>query len=538
MHGHHKKFFQLFLLIDVRMIFEFILVTYITKKVINVEIANGNIKGVVGYSILYILIIVVQSYMVLKHCDIRCVLERIMQGELRDKVFSKLQKINAKFYDDNGAGTILQFMQNDTNDAGRLFPDIIVEMFLMGLGRFIIIAILLMFIEIKVTLLIVELYIIGYAVTVYFNRKTVKEIYEIRKTNIEIYTLINEGIEGFLTIKTIEIVENKIRELEERLKDFIEKNKKVEKIVGKYNSIFTFITSLAVPLIIYFAGNNIARGLATYAEIMLLIEYNGELKYEFNWFIKHLTDFNKAFISYSKILTFLELGNVEEVHKGLELKEINSIEFKDIDFSYNDNQKTIKKFNLEINENDKVALIGKTGSGKSTITNLLCRFYEPTSGKILINGIDYKDFSIASLRSNIGYIMQDVQILPSTIIDNIRYVNKEICEEEIENIFKRLKLHDKIMTLKEGYNTNIFDNPDILSSGEKQLINFARIMAINPDLIILDEVTSNLSYNSEMLVKNAIEEVTKDKISIIIAHRLETTKLCNKIITMQDGMIV
>lgn len=520
------------------MIFEFILVTYITKRVINIEIVNGNIKGVVLYSILYILIILVESYMVLKHCDIRCILEIIMRGELRDKVFSKLQKINTKFYDDNGAGTILQFMQNDTNEAARLFPDIMVEMFLMGLGRFTIIAILLMFIEIKITLLIVGLYIIGYAVTVYFNRKTVKEIYEIRKINIEIYTLINDGIQGFLTIKTLEIVENKIQELEDRLQDFTEKNKNVEKIVGKYNSIFTFITSLAIPLIIYFAGNNVARGLATYAEIVLLIEYNGELKYEFNWFIKHLTDFNKSFISYQKMLTFLELDNTENVNEGEQLKEINSIEFKDVNFSYNDNQKTIKEFNLKIDKNDKVALVGKTGSGKSTITNLLCRFYEPNKGKILINGIDYKKFSIASLRNNIGYIMQDVQILPNTIIDNIRYVNKEITEEEIENIFKRLKLHDKIISLKEGYNTNIFDNPDMLSSGEKQLINFARIMAMNPDLIILDEATSNLSYNSEMLVKNAIEEVTKGKISIMIAHRLETTKLCNKIITMQDGMIV
>ena len=134
--------------------------------------------------------------------------------------------------------------------------------------------------------------------------------------------------------------------------------------------------------------------------------------------------------------------------------------------------------------------------------------------------------------------MQDVQLLPHTIIDNIKYVNKNIKEIEIVNIFKKLKLHDKIMTLEHGYNTNIFDNPDILSTGEKQLINFARIMAINPDLIILDEATSNLSNNSEMLVKNAIEEVIKNKISIIIAHRLETTKLCNKIITMQDGMIV
>lgn len=272
--GHHKKMGQLFILIITTVIMELILVTYITKKIINIEIPNGNLKGIIIYAILYIVIILIQSYMVLKHCDMRCILERIMQGELRQKVFNKLQKVNAKFYDENETGTIMQFMQNDTNDAGRLFPDVIVEMYFMGIMRFLIIALFLMFIDLKATLLIVGLYVIGYAVTVYFNRKTIKELNEIRKTNIEIYTLINEGIQGFLTIKTLEIVENKIKELQERLSKFTLQNKNVEKIVATYNSIFTFITSLSIPLIIYFSGNNVIKGLASYAEIMLLIDYS------------------------------------------------------------------------------------------------------------------------------------------------------------------------------------------------------------------------------------------------------------------------
>lgn len=272
--GHHKKILQIFLLILVTVIIEIVVVTYITKKIINIEIPNGNIKGIFIYSAIYIFVILTQSYMVLKFCDMRCILERIMQGELREKVFNKLQKVNTKFYDENTSGTIMQFMQNDTNDAGRLFPDVIVEMYFMGVMRFFIIAIFLILIDVKVTLLIVGLYVIGYAVTVYFNRKTIKELNEIRKTNIEIYTLINEGIQGFLTIKTLEIVENKIKELQAKLSEFTLQNKNVEKIVATYNSIFTFITSLSIPLIIYFSGNNVIKGLASYAEIMLLIDYS------------------------------------------------------------------------------------------------------------------------------------------------------------------------------------------------------------------------------------------------------------------------
>ena len=536
--GHHKKMVQIFLLICVTVVMELLVVAYITKKIINIEIPNNNIKGLITYSIIYIIVIAIQSYMVLKHCDMRCILQRIMQGELREKVFNKLQKVNLKFYDNNSTGTILQFMQNDVNNAGGLFPDIIVEMYFMGVTRFFIIAMFLMFIDLKVTIMLVGLYVIGYLVTIYFNRKTIKDLHQIRELNIDIYNLINEGIQGFLTIKTLEIIDVKIKELDEKLEKFVDKNKNVEKVIGKYNSIFAFITSFAIPVIIFWSGNDVIKGLATYAEIMLLIDYSGALKYEFNWFIRHITDFNQAFIAYSKVLKFLEIDEIEDVHKGEKLENIKCIEFKDVDFSYDNNQKTIKNFNLKINSNEKIALVGKTGSGKSTVTNLLCRFYEPTSGRILINGYNYKNFSIESIRKNIGYIMQDVQILPETIIDNIKYVNENITEVEVENIFKKLKLHDKIISLENGYNTNIFDNPDILSSGEKQLINFARIMAINPDVIILDEVTSNLSFNTEMLVKNAIEQVTKNKISIIIAHRLETTKLCDKIITLQNGKIL
>lgn len=149
--------------------------------------------------------------------------------------------------------------------------------------------------------------------------------------------------------------------------------------------------------------------------------------------------------------------------------------------------------------------------GKTTVTNLLERLYEPQQGEIRINQKDYREYSISSIREKIGYIMQEVQIVSNTIIDNIKYVNKKITKNEIIEIFKKLKLHEKIMSLPKGYQTNLYENPDILSTGEKQMISFARIMAMNPDVIILDEVTSSLSWGNEELIKNAIDEVTKRK---------------------------
>ena len=389
----------------------------------------------------------------------------------------------------------------------------------------------------KITLIILLLYILGYLVTVYFNRKTINIINEIRKVDIDIYSKVNEGVQGFLTIKILNIISKKEKELKELLNQYEMNNNKLERNVAMYNNIFAFIVSLSTAIIIYFAGIKVASGIMVYVNIMLLIEFSSSLEFEFKWFIKHLTNFNKSFISFSKILNFLKINDVEVIEEGKKLENINSIEFSNVQFSYTGYEKNIKDFNLILNKNEKLALVGRTGSGKTTIVNLLCRFYEPVKGEIKINGRNYLEYSISTLRKRIGYVMQEIHIIEGTIADNIRYVNKDITDEEIQNIFKKLNLHDKIMRLKDGYNTNISNNKDILSSGEKQMINFARVMAINCDVVILDEVTSDLSYETEILVNNAIRQVTENKIVIIIAHRLSTIKNCNKIIFMNNGEI-
>lgn len=508
--GYHKKFIGLFILIIITAVIEIITVPRVVKQILDVEIPEQNIKGLVILVCVHIFILLSQCYMVLKHCEMRCNLSRWIKGDLRIRIFEKLQKVKAKFFDENESGMILQFLQDDTQNAGELFPIITTEMFVMGLVRFSILVVFFMFVNLKIGLIILALYFVGLLVTLCFNRKTTAKIEEIRKMNMDVYTSINEGIQSFLTIKTLGIINQKIRDLEMKLEEYNHENSKLEKIISTYNGIFSFITSFSTISIIYLGGMNVLQGVMTYAEIMLLIDYANYIEYEFNWFTRHLTDFNQAFFAYTKILELLEQTEEEDLNKGEKLSEkITRIEFDKVYFSYNQTQKNIKNFSLVVEENQKIALIGKTGAGKTTITNLLERLYEPQKGEIRVNQKDYRQYSIASIRDKIGYIMQEVQIVPNTIIDNIKYVNKKITKDEIVEIFKKLKLHEKIMSLPKGYHTNLYENPDLFSTGEKQIINFARIMAMNPDVIILDEVTSNLSWENEELIKNAIEKVTK-----------------------------
>ncbi len=361
--GYSKKFIVLFLLIVVTALLEIVTVPYLVKQILDVEIPGQNIKGLVVLVILHIFILLVQCYLVLKHCEMRCFLERWIRKDLRNHIFTKLQKVKAKFFDENDTGMILQFLQDDTQHAGELFPITITEMFTMGMIRFSIVAIFLMFVNLKIALMILGLYVIGLLITLFFNSKTMKKIEQIRKVNMDVYTSIHEGIHSFLTIKTLEIINQKIKKLEEKLEEYNLENSKLERIITTYNTIFSFITSFTSIVIIYWGGMNVVQGIMTYAEIMLMIDYSSYIEFEFSWFTRHLTDFNECFFAYSKILELLEKTEEEDLNKGEKLiDKITRIEFDNVSFSYNHTQKNIEDFSLEVQKNEKVALIGKTGA--------------------------------------------------------------------------------------------------------------------------------------------------------------------------------
>lgn len=364
--GYHKRFIALFALIILTALIGIITVPYIVKQILDIEIPEQNRKGLVVFVCIHIFVLLLQCYAVLKHCEMRCNLSRWIKRDLRNRIFEKLQKVRAKFFDENESGMILQFLQEDTQNAGKLFPIVITEMFAMGMIRFSIVAIFLIFVNLKIGWIVLTLYFIGLLITLLFNRKTTKKIKEIRNVNMDIYTCINEGIQSFLTIKTLGIINQKIKDLEMKLEEYNNKNSKLEKIVSTYNGIFSFITSFSTISIIYLGGMDVLQGVMTYAEIMLMIDYGNYMEYEFNWFTRHLTDFNQSFFAYSKILELLEQTEEEDLNKGEKLSEkITSIEFDKVFFSYNQRQKNIKNFSLMAQENEKIALIGKTGARKN-----------------------------------------------------------------------------------------------------------------------------------------------------------------------------
>ena len=241
-------------------------------------------------------------------------------------------------------------------------------------------------------------------------------------------------------------------------------------------------------------------------------------------------------IQASWVHDFLNLDN--DIDEGVDkINDIETISFKDMSFTYDVNRKLIENFSLDIKKGQKVAIVGPTGAGKTTLINLLMRFYDPISGDIYVNDKSYRSYNKSSLRSNIGMVLQDTWIYSGTIMDNIRYLKKDASEEEVKEAAKKAHADIFIETLPDQYLTHV-SNKSGLSEGQRQMIAIARVMLLNPNLVILDEATSNIDTRSEKLITDAFDNMMKGKTSIVIAHRLSTIESADIIIVMKDGAIV
>lgn len=514
-------------------------VIFIAFMIIMVEYAipSGNRQLIIKLGIAYIFVNIVRAITTFYEDFSETTMEKDIAADYREKIFLKLQNMKQIEIDTLKAGDILENMINDTKEVSKYYIDGIDRSYAGGVLRLVGTLAVLMYLNVLIILVAMLIYCIGFVVAFIFNKKSLQFTEQKRKINAEILNFSNEQINGFETIKSLEIQAQRMADLKNLLKSYEKNVQQLEKNIRKYTCLYDYIVSFVLVATIVLSGIDALEGMVSYGVLVILARYILSPETYAKWIIEGFQIRNVCRISYQKILEILEKQE-ENIEEGIELEEVKKIEFQDIHFAYNENQTVLNGISFQVGANEKVALIGRTGSGKTSLVNLLCRFYDLGQGKILINGENYKNYKIRSLRDKIGYIMQKVVIFDGTVFENINYAQKQISEKEIIAICQKLNLHDKIMTLENGYQTRINSETDLFSNGEKQLINFARVMVENPEIIILDEATASLSYKSEMLVRKAIDEITKNKISFIIAHRLSTIKNCDKILLMADGKII
>lgn len=515
------------------------IVVFITFMIVMVEYAvpSGDVKLIVKLGVIYVVVNLFRAGVNFWEDFASNDLQKNVEADYREKIFVKLQKMQQIEIDHLNAGNVLENMLNDTKEMGKYWELGIDRSYTRGLLRLIGTLAVLMYLNVPIILVAMAIYCIGFVVAFVFQKKSLKFTEQKRKINSEILDFSNEQINGFETIKALEVQERRIAELKNLLKDYEVAAQKLEKNIRMYTCFYDYIVSFVLVVTIVLSGVSVLQGIASYGTLIVLARYISSPECYAKWVIEGFQYRNVSEISYKKVLEILEKAE-ENIEAGKTLQKVETIAFKEIYFSYDKNQKVLRGISLDVSQDEKVALIGRTGSGKTSLVNLLCRFYELEQGEILINGQNYQDFSIQSLRDKIGYIMQKVVIFEGTILENINYAKKNIAREKIIEICQKLNLHEKIRQFENGYDTVIDSETDLFSNGEKQMINFARVMVQNPDIIILDEATASLSYKSEMLVQSAIHEITKGKICFIIAHRLSTIKDCDKIIYLQDGEII
>ena len=511
---------------------------YLTYSAFDNAIAQNSIRTLIFVTILVIVKQIFKTGEGIFHCIVRHHIQREYTNFARKDLFSKYINSKISYFDKANTGELLQLVMNDTSSASTFFTQNGLITFGNICSKIPLLLIILFFINFKLTTILTILYLLGYLSLIISNKKTFQMISNIRELNINITKWITEQVNNFELIKSLSVEDVRLKKINELLNKYTKESKDLDKIIRKYNFVYTFFSFLVTIVTTCVGGYDLSTGILSYGTLMLFINGTTSIKGYCDDLVGRIPTLNESFISLKKIYNYLEQYEPEIETGKVQLKQINNIVFDNVCFSYNKGKQILKNITFNVNENNKVALIGRTGCGKTTLVNLLCRFYETTKGNILINGINIENYTLDSLRNNIGYVMQDVVIFDGNIYDNINYANKDVSKEEIQNICKKLKLHDKIISFSEGYELNLSKNQDLFSLGEKQMINFARIMVENPSIVILDEITSSLSYENEELVKNAIKEITKNKICFIIAHRLTTIKSCDTIIYMEDGKVL
>lgn len=457
--------------------------------------------------------------------------------QIKNKIFSAIQYANISELDKKQTGNLFELTTNQSFNASQLFIWNFTGIFSVRFRSILMISIIMLFINFKIALIIIGIFILSYIILLPFYNANMKNYQMTLKSILNLQGKINEYIESYSTTKTLRLEEINMNEINDILEKSKQKYLKTNKILALHTSLFALITFLSVIITLIIGGNEIVMGVGVASTVMLLVNYISDINDHMQSLLNHAHGIISKYNAFLRILKITQISR--ETDEGTkQLDEIKSIEFNNVNMSYDGENIILEDINLKIDKPMAIAIVGKSGSGKTTFVNLIPRFYELTSGNILINDIDYKEYKLDEFRKNISYVFQEPVVLNMTIKDNLMYGLDNVKFEDIKNICIKLGLDDKIMSLPNNYETRINAKTDLLSFGEKQLLSYARAILKNGDIVILDEVTSNLDLKFEQNIIKANKTLLKGKIAFIIAHRLNTIKEADLIIFIEDKHIV
>lgn len=513
---------------------------YLHKIAIDQIILPKNLAGFIWWIPVFVFV-TLMNY-VLQYVQVfqmRIVGENVV-AKMRDEMISKLQRISLRYFSEGETGRIMSRPTNDANNV-RIFlrmglTSIITDTSSI-LGSFFIIFAL----NVKLALIAVAILpaALGFA---WLLGRFSRTAYRSSLTTLAGLTAkMQENLSGMKVIKSFVREKKSYDEFLDTQNKNVKANLHATRVSATYQPFIFFMRIIGTALILWFGSLMVINGEITLGTIVAFIEY------QFLYFMP-LIDLTVVYDQYHSAMAAIErmfdlIDTEVEVEdpptdKAIEIETIADVKFENVTFAYDPKVPVVKDVSFTLGASKKLAIVGPTGAGKSTIINLLARFYDPVGGKILVNGYDVRSIRIDTLRKHMGIVLQDSFLFPMSVKDNVRFGRPEATDEEVVEAAKAVGAHDFIMKLPRGYDYVIQESSSNISIGQRQLISFARTLLMNPRLLILDEATSSIDPYTELVVQNALRRLLENRLAIIIAHRLSTIRLCDEIIVVDEGRAV
>ena len=515
-----------------------LIIRYITNDVIYRELSES-LHMILTLTIVMAALIILECYCNYFIAYYGHIMGAKMEYNMRNEIFAHYQKLSFSFYDNQKVGQLMSRVTNDLFDISELFhhgPEDLVISIIKLIGSFSI----LLSVNWRLALTAFAIVPVMLAYAFYFNVKMKRAFVKNRARIADINAQIEDNLSGIRVVKSFANEDMEMDKFKAGNDRFVESKKESYKYMGLYHSGLGAFTTLISVIVIATGAVFITKDLITITDLITFLLYINNFTEPIKKLISFTEQFQNGASGYTRFLEILEIHpDIEDAPNALELKNAKGdITFENVSFHYEENSETVlSDLNLHVNAGEYIALVGTSGVGKSTLCSLIPRFYDVSGGRILIDGRDIRDFTVKSLRNNIGIVQQDVYLFTGSVMDNIRYGRPDATEAEIVAAAQNANAHEFIMNLPEGYDTNIGQRGIKLSGGQKQRLSIARVFLKNPPILIFDEATSALDNESERVVQESLEKLAKGRTTFVIAHRLSTIRNAQKILVLTENGI-
>jgi len=512
--------------------------TYLGKRIIDDGIVAKNSGVLVNILLIYGLLIIVQAGGVFGFVYLAGVLGERIRYDLRQKMFNHLQRLSLSYYSRTPVGWIMSRVTSDSDRVSDLVTWGLVDS-TWGMMNILTSMVFMLIISWKLALIVLGMLPILLYVAYQFRKRILKEFREVRKSNSKITGAINENITGVRVVKALGREAGNLSEFSTITGDMYRASYRAAWLSALFLPTVQLIAALALGGIVWFGGLQASYGGITIGGIQAFVSYVTFIMWPIQDLARVFAEMQHAIASAERIFSLVDAKpEVADRENAIDPGTIRGdIRFEHVNFWYEDEKPILSDFNLHVKPGETIALVGPTGGGKTTIVNLLCRFYEPKQGQIFIGGRDYIELSLNAIQSRIGIVLQTPHLFSGSIRDNIRYGRLDATDEEVEEAAHLAGAHDFITRFEKGYNENVGEGGNSLSVGQKQLISLARAVLARPEIFVMDEATSSVDTLTEALIQRGMETLMKGRTSFVIAHRLSTIKRANRILVIEDGRI-